>query len=104
MPLMYESLEKELAVKVEKARMNGCWFRNKHFLDWMTPEEYDAFVKVSRIANGEGDRTAFDNYTMNDPRDEIKSRIAQATKLTADLQAFSERVFAYFNQVPKDKI
>jgi hypothetical protein len=40
---------------------------------------------------------------MRDPRNEIKSRMAQATKLAADLQTFSERVFAYFNQVPKDR-
>jgi hypothetical protein len=100
---MYESLEKELAVTVEKARMNGYWFCNKYFGEWLTPEEFEVLAKVSRIANGQNDRSTFDNYQMRDPRNEIKSRMAQATKLAADLQTFSERVFAYFNQVPKDR-
>lgn len=103
MPSMYESIEKELAVTVEKARINGYWFHSKYSEDWMTPEEFEMLVKVSRITGGQNDRSTLDNYHMADPRNEIKSRIAQAKKVTADLQTFSERVFAYFNQVPKDK-
>jgi hypothetical protein len=100
---MYESIEKELAITVEKARMNGYWFYNKNFGDWMTPEEYEMFCLTSRISNATNDRSYLDNYSMADPRNEIKSRIAQAKKVATDLQTFSDRVFAYFNQVPKDR-
>lgn len=100
---MYESIEKELAITAEKARLNGYWFCSKHSGHWMTPEEFETLGKVSRIANGENDRSILDNYLMCDPRNEIKNRIAKAKQITTDLQTFSERVFAYFNQVPKDR-
>jgi hypothetical protein len=82
--------------------MNGYWFSSKRGGDWMTPEKYEVFFKVSRIANGEKDRSFLDNYYMCDPRNEVNNGIARVTKLTADLQAFSERVFAYFNQAQND--
>jgi hypothetical protein len=100
---MYESIEKELAVTVEKARINGYWFHSKYSEDWITPEEFEMLAKVSRISNGQNDRSILDNYHMADPRNEIRNRMAKAAKLTADLQEFSEKVFAYFNQVAKDR-
>ena len=103
MPSMYESIEKEVDITVEKARMNGYWFRHKSFGSWITPEEFEMMAKVTRIEYGENNRSMLDNYGMYDPRSEIRGRIAEATKLTAELQAFSDRVFAYFNQVPKVK-
>ena len=103
MPIMFESIEKELAITVAKARANACWFCNKHYEDWMTPEEFEIQGKVNRIANGKNDRSLLDNYRMRDPREGIRNRIDIAKKATADLQVFSDRVFAYFNQVPRDR-
>ena len=103
MPSMFESIEKEVAMTVAKARENACWFCNKRYEDWMTPEEFEMLFKVHRISYGENDRTLLDNYRMLDPRVGIRYRINIANKATADLQEFSDRVFAYFNQVPRDK-
>jgi len=88
---------------IEKARLNGYWFRSKGAGEWLTPEEFEALCKANRIAYGENNRSIIDGYRMHDPRNEITGRMAEAAKITTDLQAFSERVFAYFNQVPKDK-
>ena len=100
---MYESIEKELAVSAKKARENGCWFYCQQTKHWMTPEEFEMQGKANRIAHGQNDRTILTNYHMSDPREGIRARMALAKKVTTELQDFSEKVFAYFNHIPKDK-
>lgn len=99
---MFESIEKELAVKANKAREAGCWFYCVRTGHWITPEEYEAQGQADLIMYGRNCRTVIVDYYMQDPRAGIRSRMNSASKATADLQEFTERVFAYFNQVPKN--
>ncbi|MDP9077835.1 MAG: hypothetical protein M3O71_10460 [Bacteroidota bacterium] len=103
MPSQFESIEKELAITAKKARDLGYWFYNAFSKSWITPEEFEAQGRADLIVYGEKCRTVLTNYHMSDPKEGIRLRIAVAKRATIDLQDFAEKVFAYFNQVPKDK-
>ena len=100
---MFETIEKELAMTAQKARESGCWFYCMQTQHWLTPEEFEMQGKCNLITWGNGNRDILANYRMRDPRDGIRSGMATAKKAATDLQEFSEKVFAYFNQVAKDK-
>jgi hypothetical protein len=68
----------------------------------MTPEEFEIQGKMDLIVHGENCRTVLIHYQMCDPRKEIKRGLNDVNKATAKLQAFADKVFSYFNQVPKD--
>ena len=99
---MFETVEKELIITARKAKDNGCWFYCLQTKHWMTPEEFLLQGKADLITYGENNRLVLTNYHMSDPREGIRARMALAKRATAELQEFSEKVFAYFNLVPKD--
>ncbi|WPU91271.1 hypothetical protein SNE25_18300 [Mucilaginibacter sabulilitoris] len=103
MASMFESVERELKVTAEKARVNGMWFSSNRGERWLTPEEFEAEGQSDLIIWGKECRTVLTEFTMRDPRYEIRARLKHINQSTLDLQNFSERVFAYFNNVPKDK-
>ncbi|MGF7075352.1 hypothetical protein [Mucilaginibacter sp. 3215] len=102
MARMFDTIEKELKVNADKARERGCWFYNKQSGHWMTPEEFEIQGKMDLIVHGDNTRTVLTYYQMCDPRNEIKMRIKDINKTSLKLQEFAEKVFAYFNQTPKD--
>jgi hypothetical protein len=103
MPIMYETVEKEMAAMAAKARANGLWFHSVHTKEWLTPEEFVDLGKVNQIKYGDKDRSVLIGYYMSDPRDGMRKRMAYLQAASSELQQFSEKIFGYFNQVAKDK-
>ncbi|WP_121811002.1 hypothetical protein [Mucilaginibacter kameinonensis] len=102
MARMFDTIEKELQINADKARKMGYWFCNQQTGHWMTPEEFEIQGKMDLIVHGENCRTVLIYYKMGDPRSQIKRGLKDINQASLKLQEFAEKVFSYFNQVPKD--